>query len=45
MKIYDIAGAEVASLVNDNQVAGQYEIMFDGAYMKTRTTKNRFGKI
>ncbi len=30
MKIYDVAGAEVATLVNDSQIAGKHEIMFDG---------------
>jgi len=31
IKIYDVAGAEVATLVNEAQFAGQQEIMFDGA--------------
>ncbi|MEN8230093.1 MAG: T9SS type A sorting domain-containing protein [Bacteroidota bacterium] len=31
MKIYDVTGAEVANLVNENQIAGQHEVMFDGA--------------
>lgn len=30
MKIYDVAGAEVATLVNEAQIAGQQEVMFDG---------------
>lgn len=30
MKIYDLTGAEVASLVNEYQIAGRHEIMFDG---------------
>ena len=30
VKIYDVAGAEVATLVNDAQIAGMHEIMFDG---------------
>ncbi len=31
MKIYDVTGSEVADLVNANQIAGQHEMMFDGA--------------
>ncbi|MEN8229498.1 MAG: T9SS type A sorting domain-containing protein [Bacteroidota bacterium] len=31
MKIYDVTGAEVANLVNEAQIAGQHEVMFDGA--------------
>ncbi len=30
MKIYDVAGAVVATLVNESQIAGMHEIMFDG---------------
>ena len=33
MKIYDVTGAEVATLVNENQIAGQHEIMFEGAHL------------
>ncbi len=29
MKIYNMAGAEVTTLVNENQIAGQHEMMFD----------------
>jgi len=35
MKIYDIAGAEVANLVNENKFAGQHEIMFDAAHLSS----------
>jgi hypothetical protein len=31
LKIYDITGSEVVILVNETQVAGHHEIMFDGA--------------
>ncbi|MEN8230481.1 MAG: T9SS type A sorting domain-containing protein [Bacteroidota bacterium] len=31
MRIYNISGAEVATLVNENQIAGQHELTFDGA--------------
>jgi hypothetical protein len=31
LKIYDITGSEVAILVNETQVAGHHEMMFDGA--------------
>ncbi len=30
LKIYDILGNEIAKLVNENQKAGSYEIIFDG---------------
>ena len=30
LKIYDLTGTEVAVLVNEHQIAGRYEIMFDG---------------
>jgi subtilisin-like proprotein convertase family protein len=30
LKIYDILGKEVATLVNENLKAGQYEVVFDG---------------
>lgn len=30
MKVYDVLGEEVATLVNEKQQAGRYEIMFDG---------------
>ena len=33
MRIYDMAGAEVANLVNETQVAGQHELMFDAAHL------------
>jgi hypothetical protein len=31
MKIYNVTGALVASVVNETQIAGHHEIMFDGA--------------
>lgn len=31
MKIYDLTGSVVAILVDENQIAGQHEMMFDGA--------------
>ena len=31
MKIFDILGREVTSLVNDYKLAGQYSIVFDGS--------------
>ncbi len=31
MKIYNISGSEVATLVNENQTIGQHEIMFDSS--------------
>ena len=31
LKIYNITGAEVATLVNEHQVAGRHEVMFDGS--------------
>ena len=31
LKVYDILGAEVAILVNDEKVAGKYEVNFDAS--------------
>jgi len=31
MKIFNVTGALVASLVNETQIAGQHEMMFDGS--------------
>jgi len=31
IKIYDILGSEVATLINENKFAGSYEILFDGS--------------
>jgi Secretion system C-terminal sorting domain len=31
LKIYDILGSEVVSLVNENQVAGNYSVQFDAS--------------
>lgn len=31
IKIYNIAGSEVATLINENQTSGQHEIMFDSS--------------
>jgi hypothetical protein len=31
MKIYDILGKEVVTLINEKQIAGNYEIKFDGS--------------
>ncbi|MEN8230091.1 MAG: T9SS type A sorting domain-containing protein, partial [Bacteroidota bacterium] len=33
MKIYDVTGAEVANLVNENQIAGQHEVLFNGSHL------------
>lgn len=30
LKVYDILGSEVATLVNENQKPGNYEVKFDG---------------
>ena len=34
MKIYDILGNEVATLVNENKSAGSYEILWNGTNNK-----------
>jgi hypothetical protein len=31
LKVYDILGAEVATLVNEEKVAGKYEVNFDAS--------------
>ena len=31
MKIYDVTGAEVATLMNEHQIAGRHEVQLDGA--------------
>ena len=31
LKVFDVLGREVASLVNENKKAGSYEVMFDGS--------------
>lgn len=31
LKVYDILGCEVATLVNERQLAGNYEVKFDGS--------------
>lgn len=31
LKVYSITGAEVATIVNESQIAGQHEVTFDGA--------------
>lgn len=46
LKVYDILGKEVATLVNDFQKAGQYRVIFDatglsnGVYLAKLTTSN-----
>ena len=42
MKIYNVTDAEVATLMNEHQVAGRHEIVFDGAALSGRVY---FGKI
>ena len=31
LKVYDILGAEVATLVNEEKIAGKYEVNFDAS--------------
>jgi hypothetical protein len=46
LKVYDILGSEAATLVNDIQAAGSYEVNFDasglpsGTYFYTLTSDN-----
>ncbi len=35
LKIYDIAGREVSTLVNDNQISGFYSVKFDGSSLSS----------
>jgi hypothetical protein len=31
LKVYDVSGKEVKTIVNENQIAGAYEVTFDAA--------------
>jgi hypothetical protein len=48
LKVYDVLGKEVATLVNETKVPGKYEIKFDGSnlssgiYFYTFRTDNGF---
>jgi flagellar hook assembly protein FlgD len=35
LKVYDILGTEIATLVNENLSAGEYEVKFDGNGLST----------
>ena len=35
IKVYDILGNEIATLVNEEKSAGNYEIEFDGSYLSS----------
>ena len=35
LKVYDILGREVATLVNEEKPAGSYEIEFDGSHLSS----------
>lgn len=35
LKVYDILGKEVATLVNEKQTAGNYEVKFDGSKLSS----------
>jgi hypothetical protein len=35
LKIYDVLGIEVASLLNEEKIPGKYEIDFDAAYLSS----------
>jgi hypothetical protein len=37
LKIYDISGREVASLINGERSSGSYEVEFDGSYLASGT--------
>ncbi len=50
LKIYDVKGREVATLVNDFQAIGKYSIEFDGSSLASgiyfyRIKAGRFTKI
>jgi hypothetical protein len=35
LKVYDVLGSEVTTLVNENKPAGNYEISFDASYLSS----------
>ncbi|MBK7255729.1 MAG: T9SS type A sorting domain-containing protein [Ignavibacteria bacterium] len=35
MKVYDVLGQEVKTLVNENKPAGNYEIEFDASHLSS----------
>jgi hypothetical protein len=51
LKIYDVLGREIATLVNQKQLAGNYEIKFDasklpsGIYLYKLTAESKAGKF
>jgi glucose/arabinose dehydrogenase len=50
LKIYDITGREVATLVNENQISGNYTIVWDGSEQSSgiyfyKLTTNNFERV